>query len=63
MFMDVYGCFQAKAYLPDHFLKRGALLGDEDRFGRGFANFWDRILKFGTEVNFFKKINSTFMPG
>ena len=29
-----------------------------DTFGRGFANFWDNIFKFGTEVNFFKKINS-----
>ena len=27
-------------------------------FWRGFTNVWDRILRFGTEVNFFIKINS-----
>ena len=29
-----------------------------DTFGRGFNNFWVYISKFGTEVNFCKKINS-----
>ena len=33
------------------------------RFGRGFANFWDRILKFGTEVNFFIKSTQHLCPG
>ena len=32
-------------------------------FRRGFVNFKDRIFKFGTEVNFLKKINLINMSG
>ena len=58
MFLNIFPSLNHSRPICTLILKGIPIRKWRGRFRGGFANFWDNNPKFGTEVNFCKKINS-----